>query len=188
MITENRAGGVRGTAPATSDQDAAAARAVGPAGARVALVVYGSYACLHCRRAYAMLDELSREMGAALRVAYRHFARPEDFPDAASAAAASAAAAAQGRFRAMHLRLTTAAPFFDDAALVAHAAALGLDAARFARDLASESLRAALRAEHAAAESAGVTGTPSFVLNGVPVQDRWDLDALGARVRREAGV
>jgi protein-disulfide isomerase len=157
---------------------------VGPAGARVALVVYGSYSCLHCRRAYAMLDELSREVGPALRVTYRHFARAEDFPDAERAAAAAVAAGAQGRFRAMHLRLTTAAPFFDDAALAAHAAALGLDGARFAHDLAAEPIRAALRAEHDAAAAQGVAVTPSFVLNGVPVEDRWDLDALGARVRR----
>lgn len=164
--------------PVTGDD-----RAHGGPDARATLIVYGNYSCLHCRRAYAMLADLAAEAGPALRVAYRHFARPDDFPDAERAAAAAGAAAAQGRFWAMHQRLAAAAPFFDEGALVAHAAGLGLDVPRFAADLRDEGYRARLRAEHAAGAAAGVVATPSFFLDGAAVADRWDLDALHARVR-----
>ena len=155
--------------------------------ARATLIVYGNYSCLHCRRAYAMLAELAAEAGPALRAAYRHFARPDDFPDAERAAAAAGAAAAQGRFWTMHQRLATAAPFFDEDALVAHAAGVGLDVARFTADLRDEGRRGRLRGEHAAAERAGVAATPSFFLDGAAVADRWDLDALAARLLAAAG-
>ena len=163
--------------PVTGDD-----RVHGGPDARATLVVYGNYSCLHCRRAYAMLAELAGEAGPALRVAYRHFARPDDFPDAERAAAAAGAAAAQGRFWAMHRRLATAAPFFDDGALLAHAAGVGLDVRRFAADLRDEGYRTRLRAEHAAGAAAGVAATPSFFVDGAAVADRWDLDALRARV------
>jgi protein-disulfide isomerase len=172
----------RALATATDDD-----RSVGPEGAAATLVVYGNYSCLQCRRAYDALADLAREAGDGLRVVYRHFARPADFPDAERAAEAACAAAAQGRFWAMHLRLATGAPFFDDAALVAQATDLGLDVHRFADDLRRGRYRERVRGEHAAAAEGGVAATPTFFLNGVRFEERWDLDALRAAVLRVSG-
>jgi len=154
----------------------------GPADAATTLVVYGNYSRLHCRRAYVALDALEREAGESLRVVYRHFARPEDFPDAERAAEAVRAAAAQGRFREMHLRLATGAPFFDEGALVAQAAEVGLDVARFRADLRGGAFRERVRGEHEGGLAAGVAATPTFFLDGAYFAERWDLDALRSAV------
>jgi protein-disulfide isomerase len=178
------AGSARADAAPFADLPVATAgdRDRGPADAPTTLVVYGNYSCLHCRRAYAALAELAREAGDDLRVVYRHFARATDFPDAERAAEAACAAAEQGRFREMHRRLATGAPFFDEAALVGQAASLGLDVERFAAALRDGRYRERLRDEHDAGARAGVVATPSFFLDGVPFAERWDLDALRAAV------
>lgn len=171
-------------ASAMPTDPAAGGRGCGAADAPTTLVVYGNYSCLHCRRAYAALDDLASDLGDALRIEYRHFARPEDFPEAERAAEAASAAAAQGRFWEMHRRLAGGRPFFDQRALIAQAADLGLDVDRFASELRAGPYRDRVRAEHAAGVAAGVVATPSFFLNGAEFAERWDLDALGAAVLR----
>jgi protein-disulfide isomerase len=175
------------TLPAVTAGD----RTDGAATAAVTLVVYGNYSCLHCRRAYVELDDLVREAGDGLRVVYRHFARAADFPDAERAAEAACAAAAQGRFRDMHLRLSTGAPFFDESALMSQAADLGLDVVRFAAELHAGRYRARVQGEHADGAAAGVVATPTFYLEGEYFAERWDLDALRvavlAAIERDAG-
>ena len=157
----------------------------GPADAPATLVVYGNYGCLHCRRAYSLLDDLTDDAGGRLRIVYRHFARPGDFPNADLAAEALLAAAAQGKWWELHLRLATGGAYFDIAALGAHARALGLDVERFMRELRDGAYRERVRQEHAGGAAAGVVATPSFFLDGEYLVERSDLDAVrGAALER----
>ncbi len=41
--------------------------------ARVELVEYGDYQCPHCGRAYPMIKNIQRKMGADLRFVFRNF-------------------------------------------------------------------------------------------------------------------
>lgn len=159
---------------------------LGPDEAAATLVVYGTYECLHCRRAWPALRALVTAPGARVALEWRHYAPPGAFPNATSAAAAAEAAAEQGRFWSMHEALMAApAPIWPEA-LAGHAAALGLDLARYAGALQGETVHARLAAQTEAALAQGVRGTPTVLLvreGAEPLRlDASDPDALGDAV------
>jgi protein-disulfide isomerase len=146
------------------------------------LVVYATYECLHCRRAWPALRALADE--GRVRLEWRHFAPPGAFPNAPAAAAAAESAGEQGAFWLMHEALMSApAPLWPEA-LPTHAAALGLDAPTLERALRSEAVRERLKAQEAAAVAHGVRGTPTVLLlrpDADPLRlDARDPDAIGA--------
>lgn len=160
----------------------AVGRRYGRGDAPATLVVYGTYECLHCRRAWPALRALA-DAGRA-QVEWRHFAPPGAFPNAGGAAAAAEAAGEQGTFWAMHEALLAApAPLWPEA-LPGHAAALGLDPARLVADLRGAAVQGRVAAQEAAAVAHGVRGTPTVLLarpDADPVRlDARDPDALGA--------
>jgi len=159
--------------PSLGDAD----HTLGPADAPVTLVEYGNYECLHCRRAYPFVEALRDELGDRLRVVFRHFAPPADFPNAERAAEAAEAAAAQGKFWEMHARLMLGPPALHLAALLAQAADLGLDDGRVRDEVTGHVHLARVREDLTAGIEAGVTSTPSFFVNGVPHPTAWDLDS-----------
>jgi protein-disulfide isomerase len=160
--------------PPVTDRD----HARGPADAPVTLVAYANYECLHCRRAYPFLEALRAEAGDRLRVVYRHFARPADFPNAEPAARAAEAAALQGRFWEMQHALYTGDPRLRLEDLLRHAQDLGLDLSRFEHDLPTPPLLARVRADLAGGIAAGVRGTPAFFVNGRMHESAWDLESV----------
>jgi Na+:H+ antiporter, NhaA family len=158
----------------------------GPADAPVTLLMYGNYECLHCRRAYPEVATIRGELGARLRFAYRHFALAADFPHADLAAEAAEAAGAQGRFWDMHEALSLRAPSLEHEVLLTEAARLSLDVDRLAHDLESRTYRAAVRDRTTRALASGVRSTPTFFVNGMYVEDPWDLDGLRAQLLERA--
>jgi protein-disulfide isomerase len=89
---------------------------------------------------------------------------------AARAAQASIEAQRQGRFWQYHDRLFENQQALSDADLVAHAEWLGLDARAFERALAEGANQARMHADMELGRSLGVTGTPTFFLNGFRFQ------------------
>src|ERR1051325_8249343 len=108
----------------------------GPADAPVTLLEYGDFECPFCGMAYHDLKEIRARVGDRLRFVFRHFPRPEH-PHAREAAEASECAAAQGEqyFWAMHDQLFEHQHALEDDDLVEYATAIGLDRARFIRDV-----------------------------------------------------
>lgn len=150
--------------------------------ARVTVVVYGNYECLQCRRAWPALAALPAAFGGAVRVVYRHFARPADFPHAEVAAWAAEAAGAQGQFAAMHEALYSGEPRLFPEALVARAESLGLDVERFVADLEAPATRARVRRDLDDGLAAAVRRTPTIFVDGERVDAVWDEDAVTAAV------
>lgn len=160
----------------------------GPATADVTLVEYGDFACPYCRNAYAPIKELLRRMPEVCFV-FRVNPRSHVFPDAQAAAEAAESAAAQGKFWEMHDRL-----FEGDGLsrpqLVAAARDVGLDLARFERDLDSGALRAVVRAQEVSGWRSHVLSTPTFFINGVRFDDAVERlpDALSRAARQAASL
>jgi len=89
---------------------------------------------------------------------------------AARAAQASIEAQLQGRFWQYHDRLFENQAALSDAELVGHAEWLGLDADAFERALAEGTHQARMHEDLELGRSLGVTGTPTFFLNGFRLQ------------------
>ena len=152
--------------------------AQGQPDALVTLVEYGDYECPHCGRAYPIVKEVQRRLGAKLRFVFRNFPLPESHPHAEHAAEAAEGAAAQGRFWEMHDALYEHQQALDDRHLVGYAAALGLEASRFEDELRGHVYKARVREDFTSGVRSGVNGTPTFFINGVRFDDSWDPDTL----------
>jgi len=135
----------------------------GPDGAPITIVEFSDYACRYCNRVLRTLEHVARRHGDRIRWVYRHL--PLDDDDTL-AAEAGLAAAAQGSFWPMHDRLFAVHGQVDRASVELIAADLGLDLIRFRGDLDAQTHRAAVLADQALAVRLGVTGTPTFFING----------------------
>ena len=172
----------RALAPAVGGQDHPA----GPADARVTLVEYGDYECPSCGETFGTIEEVRRAFGSNLRFVFRHFPLRSSHPHALSAAKAAEAAAEQGKFWPMHERLFRNQTRLDQADLVRHAEAIGLDVERFRRDMESRPVEARIREAQAGGAQSGVGGTPTLFINGERYSGRHDRASLIDALARAA--
>src|SRR5918999_1346274 len=154
----------------------------GPLDAPVTVVEYGDFECPYCGRAESQVRELLREF-PGVRYVWRPLPLTDVHRHAGPTAEAAEAAAAQDAFWPMHDLLLSQQHALQSTDLLGYAGRLGLDVERFAGDL-----EACLRAERIAAdvESAdlsGVTGTPTFFVNGRRHYGPYDIASLSAAVR-----
>ena len=175
------------TGPAAPPVDPALT--LGRPSAPVTIVEFGDYQCTSCG-AFARDTEpaLVRKYvdTGVVRLVWR------DFPwvDAQSVAAAVAARAAgmQGRFWAYHDYLFAHQSPDEHSGLVTGAylrsvaRRLGLNVARFNRDVAGSALAAAVRADKQFGLALGVPGTPAFLINGRPFFGAQPLPAFEAAI------
>jgi Na+/H+ antiporter NhaA len=154
----------------------------GPDDAPVTIVEYGDFECPYCGRAESVLRELLAEHGE-VRYVWRHLPLTDVHPHAQLAAEAAEAAADQGAFWEYHDLLFDHQDALTVKDLLAYARQLGLDADRL-----QESLRKHLGAAHVAsdvdsADLSGVSGTPTFFVNGRRHQGAYDIASLTAAVK-----
>ncbi len=150
----------------------------GFANAQVTLVEYGDFECPHCGRAYPIVKEIQRRLGAELRFAYRHFPLREVHPHAESAAEAAEAAGAQGEFWQMHDILFENQSELDDASLIHYAERTGLDVRSFAFDLKRRTYAHRVQQDYVSGIHGGVQGTPAFFIDGIRHDLSFDLETL----------
>ena len=152
--------------------------AQGPATAPVTLVEYGDYECPYCGLAYPIVKKIQKQLGSQLRFVFRHFPLAEIHPHAQHAAEAAEAAAAQGRFREMHDALFEHQRALGDSHLMKYAAAIGLDRARFERELSTHTHGPREREDFLSGVRSGENGTPTFFINGIRHDGAWDFETL----------
>jgi protein-disulfide isomerase len=154
----------------------------GSARAKVTLVEYGDFECPFCARAWPVVRALEQRFGADLRFVFRHNPRAFAHPHAPSAAEAAEAAAEQGKFWEMHDLLFSHQSALEERDLAAYAGELGLDTARFARDLRSRAHRERVHADELSGVQSQVITTPTFFVDGRRFQDTPDAERLGAAI------
>jgi protein-disulfide isomerase len=139
---------------------------LGPSGALARLLEYGDYECPHCARAQPAIRALLEQLGDRLQLAFRHFPLATIHPHAVQAAEAAEAAGAQGAFWPMHELLFENQDALEREDLRAYAMELGLDPEQFDDDLARHRFLPVVRDHFRGAVRSGVTGTPTFFVNG----------------------
>ncbi|MGC4795925.1 Na+/H+ antiporter NhaA [Micromonospora saelicesensis] len=153
----------------------------GPAGASVTLVQYGDFQCPYCGKAEPVVRQLLGD--ADLRFVWRHLPLSDVHPQARLAAEAAEAAAVQGKFWQMHDLLLDHQGKLDITALIKYADDLGLDQRRFHDDLTSQAHAARIDSDIDSADSSGVSGTPTFFINGRRHYGAYNITALTAAIR-----
>jgi len=114
---------------------------------------------------------------------WRHLPLSDVHPNAELAAEASEAAAAQGAFWEMHDQLLWHQDALEPGDLVRHAKQIGLDVERFENDLATHVGAARVADDVDSADLSGVSGTPTFFVNGRRHYGAYDIGTLSAAVR-----
>ena len=130
-----------------------------------------------------MVRELLVSFGDDLRYVWRHLPLIDVHPHAQMAAEAAEAAAAQGAFWGMHDKLFTHQGQLTPRDLARYAEVLGLDTGRFSSDLQGARYTERVAEDVESADASGVTGTPSFFVNGKRHHGSYDLDSLTSAVR-----
>jgi Na+/H+ antiporter NhaA len=154
----------------------------GPAEAPVTLVEYGDFECPYCGQAEPVVRELLADVGD-LRYVWRHLPLTDVHPHAVLAAQAAEAAHLQGRFWEMHDQLLQHQDALTRRDLVEYAAALGLDAERFVRDLSAQAGSDKIMTDVDTADLSNVSGTPTFFVNGKRHHGAYDIESLTTAVR-----
>ena len=150
--------------------------------APVTLVEYANFECPYCGRAEPTIRELLAENGDDLRYVFRHLPLADVHPHAQMAAEATEAAHAQGAFWEMHDLLFAHQGDLTPRDLRSYAEQLGLDVGRFVDDLRRRRYAPRVNADIASADASGVSGTPSFFINGRRHHGVYDVAALSAAV------
>jgi protein-disulfide isomerase len=154
----------------------------GPAKAPVTLVEYGDFECPYCGEAEPVIREMLADYGD-VRYVWRHLPLTDVHPHAQLAAEGSEAAGAQGKFWEMHDQLLEHQGALTADDLIGYAGELGLNADRFARDLANDVGAARIDEDIDSADLSGVSGTPTFFINGKRHHGAYDLGELSDAVR-----
>jgi Na+/H+ antiporter NhaA len=155
----------------------------GPDDAPVTLVEYGDFQCPYCGQAESVIRELLSSFGDDVRYVWRHLPLTDVHNNAQLAAEASEAAAAQGKFWEYYGALLTHQDELSPKDLGHYAEELGLDMDRFWDELRRHVYAARVAEDVSTADESGVSGTPSFFINGRRYQSAYDIDTLTAAVR-----
>jgi protein-disulfide isomerase len=156
--------------------------AAGPADAPVTLVEYGDYECPYCAAAHPIVKRLREALGGRLRFVFRNFPQNNVHAHAGVAAQAALAAGAQGKFWPMHDLLYAHQATLAEHPMDEFALKLGLEIYKFNADLASERFAQRVRGDVEGGRRSGVTGTPTFFINGVRYRGKTEYDALLAAI------
>ena len=154
----------------------------GPAEADVTLVEYGDLECPYCGQAETVIRELLSDFGD-LRYVWRHLPLNDVHPHAQLAAEASEAAGYQGKFWEMHDLMLSHQDALTLKAIFGYAQELELDIERFKEHLRKRKGAPRIAEDVESADMSGVSGTPSFFINGHRHQDAYDIETLSKAVR-----
>ena len=145
--------------------------------AKVTLVEYGDYQCPYCQQYYPTLKQVAETNKDKIGFQFRNFPIVSAHQNAFSAARAAEAADEQGKFWEMHdllyetanwqvwTRSSSPTSNFND-----YAKQLNMNVEKFKKDFAGKKANDAINADSAAGNKLGVTGTPTFFLNGKQIQ------------------
>jgi Na+/H+ antiporter NhaA len=155
----------------------------GPEDAPVTLIEYGDFECSYCGQAEDVIRELLTSFGDDVRYVWRHLPLNDVHQYAQIAAEASEAAAAQGDFWGMHDALLSHQGKLRLEDVRHYAEELGLDGERLEDEVRRRVHAGRVSEDVASADESGVSGTPSFFVNGRRHYGAYDIETLGDTVR-----
>ena len=162
--------------------------ALGGKDAKYTLVEYSDFQCPFCGRGWETVQNLKKKYGKDLRFVYKHLPLSNMHPEAMTAAAWMQAASLQSMEKSFKFH---DALYQNQAKLGLYfykktAADLGLDVAKIEKDAQSPPVQASIEADLKEAREFGFSGTPGFLLNGVPIRGAYPLEHFEEIMKRLA--
>ena len=155
----------------------------GPHRAAITVIEFGDFECPYCGQAEPVVRELLAD--TTIRYVWRNLPLTDVHPRAQMAAEAAEAAAAQGAFWPMHDLLLQHQDALTRDDLLHYAERLDLDTARLGDDLDRGAYATRIAQDVESADLSGVSGTPTFFINGQRHYGAYDIDTLTAAITAE---
>ena len=149
----------------------------GAADAPIEIIEFSDFGCPFCSMAADNVMKVKEKYGDKVSVVYRHFPLPMH-PEAIPAALASECARDEGKFWEYHDKLFADQKKWTAEDLKGYAKELQLDEAKFATCLDTSAKQARLDKDMEDGTAVGMTGTPGFFINGVPLQGAVPVEAF----------
>ena len=171
---------------------------LGKKDAKVIIVEYGDYQCPGCSTAAPKAKAVAEKYKDNVALIFRNFPIATIHPNARAAAAAAEAAGFQGKFWEMHDLIYANQDTWSQAStndrteiFLGYARQIGLKEEQFKEELSDARITKKINFDVAIARTQGVTGTPTFYINGELVEATNDADYLENAVKealKKAGV
>jgi protein-disulfide isomerase len=159
---------------------------LGPSDAKVTVIEFSDFQCPFCKRwRDDTLDALRKQYGDQIRIVYRDFPLTSLHPEAQKAAEAAGCANEQGKFWEFHDLLFANQATLGVDAYKQHAVTLGLNAEQFNACLDGDKYASEVAADVKDGNSYGVSGTPTFFINGVRLVGAQPLAAFQSVIDQE---
>ncbi len=155
----------------------------GPEDASVTLVEYGDFECPYCGQAETVVRELLASSDDDVRYVWRHLPLNDVHGSAQLAAEAVEAASAQGAFWEIYDAFLAHQDALEPRDITRIAEGLHLDVERLWREVRRHEYAHRVSEDVASADASGVSGTPTFFINGRRHQGAYDIDTLTTAVR-----
>ena len=170
--------------PPTAEVSLDGAAVRGPQNASVTVVEFADYECPYCQQIHSDLKKLMQQFDGKMAFAFQDCPLPMH-RHAVKAAEAARCAGAQGAFWEYHDLLFEKGGKLEVAQLKEYARSLKLDGGQFDKCLDSGEQAAAVQKGLHDAKELGITGTPSFFINGHFVSGAVKFQDLREMVDRE---
>jgi len=159
----------------------------GPEYAPVTIVKFEDYQCPFCKQIQPTVTELLSRYNGKVRLVHKDLPLDTIHPQARQAAEAARCADEQGKFWSYHDILHANSPSASQENLKSYAKEVGLDVNAFDRCLASGKFKAVVQRDLIDGAQLGVTGTPTFFINGREISGNQPLEIFGAIIDEELG-
>ena len=156
----------------------------GGANAPVTIVEFSDFLCPYCRKAQPMLQSLRAKYGEKIKIVYRDFPLDNLHPQARAAAEASRCAMEQGKFWEFHDKLFNESDG-SPATLSRVVKEIGMDVAAFETCNSSGKYKTPVQASAQEGARLGITGTPTFFINGRILIGMQPLDSFVSIIDEE---
>ncbi len=133
---------------------------------KVVIEEFSDFECPFCGRAFPTVDRILDEYGDQVEFVYKHFPLTSIHPRAQKAGEASECARDQGKFKEYHDKLFQNQRALEITNLKQYAADLGLNTDKFNSCLDNSDKASVVNNDLAEGRQRGVTGTPTFFING----------------------
>ncbi len=133
--------------------------------AEITIVAFSDFQCPFCSRVNPTLAQILQTYGDKVNVAFKHLPL-RIHPDAPAAHAAAESAHRQGKFWEMHDKIFANQREIKPDKLREYAQQVGLDLAKFDKDVTSPDVKKRIDTDSQEADKLGVSGTPAFFING----------------------
>ena len=166
----------------------------GSADSKVVLIEYGDFQCPGCGSAHPIVKEVAEKYKDDMALVFRNFPLSTIHPNARVAAASAEAAGLQGKYWEMFNTIFENQSAWENASTTergdifrGYANELGLDVDQFQLDLASDQVETKINYDLALGREEGVNSTPTFFLNGEPVDQETygSVESLSAAIEAE---